>query len=163
MVATVEEIGTAIEIVSISWQRGTTGVGPDGLYTDFEIYLGYCPSDMLTTEFADNYLPGSRTLVHQDLTQTISAAEDEWFTITLDSPFWYSAEHNLIMELVWTSGTGNPSVYEFNTPFTPVSLKSADPYGGSGFLSSMRNQFMLEGTESLEAGTFGSIKVLLGS
>lgn len=152
-----------MEIQSISWQRGTTGIGPEGSFTDFQIYMGYCSSDMLTTEFNDNYIPLSRTLVHHDVLQTISAMEDEWFTITLDSPFWYNAEENLIVEVTWTSGTGNPSTYEFSTPMMPVSLKTADPTGSTGFLSSMRCQFMLDGTQSLETGTFGSIKVLLGS
>ncbi|MCP4646684.1 MAG: hypothetical protein GY852_02970 [bacterium] len=163
MVATTEEIGNAILIESISWQRGTTGISSTGSYNDFNIYLGYTSLEMLSTEFADNFIPQSRTLVHHNDPQPISAEPDEWFTIELDSPFWYNGQDNLILEITWSTGTGNPSTYEFNTPMTPVCLKSADPQGESGFLSSMRCQFMLNGTQELENGTFASVKVLLGS
>ena len=162
MVATAEEIGDAILIESISWKRGTTGTTSDGSYNDFNIYLGYTDLDMLTTEFNENYTPLSRTLVHHRDPQTLSAEPEEWFTIELDSPFWYNGVDNMIMEITWNTSSGNPSSYEFNTPMTPVSVKSADPVGNSGFLSSMRCQFMLDGTQSLENGTWASVKVLVG-
>ena len=162
MVATTEEIGTSIEIESISWQRGTTGNTSTSDYSNFRIYLGYCPLDFLGTTFMDNYITNTRTLVHQSDTESISVEEGEWFTIELDSPFWYNGVDNLIMEVVWDSGTGDPSIYGFNTPMTPTSLKSASSTGEIGFLSSIRCQFMLLGTEQLENGTFAGIKVLLG-
>lgn len=152
-----------MEIQSISWQRGTTGYASTADFGNFRIYLGYCPDDMLTTSFTDNYIPLSRTLVHQEDIQTISAEEDQWFTITLDSPFWYNGVDNLLMEVVWDSGTSNPSVYEFDTPMTPVCLKSASSSGETGFLSSSRCQFMIEGTLEMETGTFAGIKVILGN
>ncbi len=162
MVATADEIGDAIEIGSVSWRRGTTGPVSSATYTNFRIYMGYAPSHMLGTSFAENFVPLSRTLVYSG-NPTVTAEEDDWFSIPLDSPFWYNGSDIFIMEIIWDSGTGNPSCYEFNTPMTPSSLKSPDPNGDMGFLSSMRCQFMLDGTQELESGTFASIKVLLGN
>lgn len=162
MVATADEIGDAMEVESVSWHRGTTGFVSTATYYNLRIYMGYSPLNVLGTTFAENYVPLSRTLVYSG-DATISAEEDEWFTIPLDSPFWYNGSDFFIMEVIWDSGTGNPSCYEFNTPMTPSSLKSPDPNGETGFLSSMRCQFMLDGSQALENGTFASIKVLLGS
>ncbi len=163
MVARADEIGSAMEIESLSWQRGTTGNTSSSDYGNFRIYLGYCSEEVLGTTFMDNYVANSRTLVHQSDTESISVEEGEWFTIELDSHFWFNGVDNLIMEVVWDSGTGDPSIYGFNTPMAPVSLKSPSSTGETGFLSSFRCQFMLNGTMMLEAGTFGSIKVILGN
>lgn len=162
MVATAEEIGSAMEIQSISWQRGTSGFSSSGTYNDLRIYLGYSSEDMLSTSFSNNYTPLSRTMVYQNDAGTISAEENEWFELVLDTPFWYNGVDNLILEISWESGTGNPSVYHFDTPMTPVSLKSADPSGDQGFLSSTRSMFMLSGSQDLSPSTFGSVKVILG-
>lgn len=162
MVARAREIGSAIEIESISWQRGVSGNTSSSDYENFRIYMGYCPKEYLGTDFINNYTPGSRTLVLQANTLSIAAEPDEWFTVDLDSSFWYNGEDNLILEVVWDSGTGDPSIRQFNTPQTPASLKSADSSGEKGFLSSLRCQFMLNGTMKLDSGTFASIKVILG-
>lgn len=151
-----------MEVQSISWQRGTTGPASSADFTNFRIYLGYCAEDMLSTTFEDNYIPLSRTLVRHADSQNVTAEEGDWFTIPLDSPFWYNGVDNLVMEVIWDSGTGNPSVYEFNTPMTPVSLKSASSSGETGFLSSNRCQFMLEGVQELSPNTFAGVKIVLG-
>jgi len=150
-----------MEIVSLSWHRGTGGT-PTASFTDFNIYLGYCPDDILGTEFDANYIEGSRTLVHHSDNITVAEGTDEWFTIDLDSPYWYDGSGNLIMEITWGSGSGSVRNYQFDTPMTPVLLKSPVPDGEVGFLSSIRCQFMLEGIQQLETGTFAGIKVLLG-
>jgi len=162
VIATSEEIGDAIEVTSLSWHRGTGGT-PTSSFTDFNIYLGYCPNETLGTNFADNYSPGSRTLVHHSDNITVAEGTEEWFSIDLDTPFWYNGAENLILEVTWASGAGSVNNYLFTTPMTPVNLKSAIPDGETGFLSSIRCQFMLLGMQQLENGTFASVKVILGN
>ena len=162
MVATADEIGDAIEVTSLGWHRGTGGT-PTASFNNFNIYMGYCSDGMLGTNFMANYIENTRTLVHHSGSITVAEGTDEWFTIELDSPFWYNGEQNLILEVVWDGGSGSVHNYFFNTEETPVRLKSAEPDAETGFLSSMRCQFMLIGSQQLESGTFASVKVLLGS
>ncbi len=161
MIATEAEIGDAIEITSLGWHRGTGGT-PTASFNNFNIYLGYCPAEILGPIFADNYVPNTITLVHHSDSIVVAEGTDDWFYIDLDTPFWYSGEGTLLMEIVWDSGSGSVQNYHFNTPMMPMRLKSASPTGETGFLSSMRCEFMLEGTQALENGTFASIKVRLG-
>lgn len=162
MIANADEIGDAIEITSIGWHRGTGGT-PTASFNNFNIYLGYCPEDMLGTNFMDNYTEGSRTLVKHSGSIIVAEGTDDWFTIDLDTPFWYNGEGSLILEVVWSSGSGSVHNYFFDAPGSPMRLKSAEPEAATGFLSSMRCQFMLNGSQALENGTFASVKVLLGS
>lgn len=93
---------------------------------------------------------------------TVAEGTDEWFVIDLDTPFAYNGQDNLILEVVWESGSGSVHNFFFDTPGTPMRLKSAEPEAATGFLSSSRCQFMLLSTQQLETSTFGSIKVILG-
>ena len=157
-----EEIGTALEIETIYWHHTATGDTTATFY-DFNLYLAYCPDDVLSTTFADNYVPGTKTLViHRD-ELVMQVYGGDWFSLELDSPFWYDGVRNLILEVTWSGGSGSIHNYLFNTPYTPCRLKAPTPDGPTGFLSSMRCQFMLEGTLMLQPATFGSIKVMLGT
>lgn len=162
MIAKADEIGDAIEVTSIGWHRASGGT-PTAAFNKFRIYMGYCPNDVLGTNFLDNYIEGTRTEVHYSNSITVAEGTEEWFYIDLDTPFWYDGTQNLILEVVWDSGSGSVHNYFFNTEGMPMRLKSAEPDAETGFLSSLRCQFMLLGTEQLENGTFASIKVLLGS
>ncbi len=162
MVATADEIGDAIEISSLGWHRGSGGTDTAS-FNNFRIYLGYCPEEFLGTNFMDNYVEGTRTLVHKSTSITVAQGTEDWFYIDLDDPFWYNGEGSLILEVVWDNGSGSVHNYFFDTAGTPMRLKSAEPTAETGFLSSMRCQFMLVGTQQLETGTFASVKVLLGS
>lgn len=162
MVATAEEIGTAVEITSIGWHRGTGGT-PTASFGNLNIYLGYCPNETLGTSFLENYVQNSRTLVHHSDDITVAEGTDDWFYIDLDTPFWYNGTGNLIMEITWDNGSGSVQNYHFDTPMTPTRLKSADPLGETGFLSSVRCQFMLEGSQELSPGSFGRVKIIMGN
>lgn len=161
MIAKADEIGDAIEISSIGWHRGTGGT-PTASFNNFNIYLGYCPEDMLGTNFMDNYTEGSRVLVKHSASIIVAEGTDDWFTIDLDDPFWYNGEGNLILEVEWDSGSGSVHNYFFETTGYPMRLKAAESGAETGFLSSSRCQFMLIGTAALESDTFGAIKVILG-
>lgn len=161
MVARDEEIGTAMIIESMLWHRAETG---DSIATfqDFDIFLGYCPGDYLGYFFDDNFEPGSRTLVFHSDELVVEAGPETWFEIVLEQPFWYDGQRNLLFELSWSDAEGSIHTYLFNTPMNPVSLKAPTKGGETGFLSSMRCQFMLQGQLGLVQDTFGGIKVLLG-
>jgi len=162
LIAKADEIGDAIEVSSIGWHRATGGTAT-ATFNKFRIFVGYCPNDMLGTNFMDNYIEDTRTEVHFSSSITVAEGGEEWFYIDLDTPFWYDGTQNLILEVVWESGSGSVHNYFFDTAGTPMRLKSAEPDSETGFLSSLRCQFMLVGTEQLENGTFASVKVLLGS
>ena len=161
MIAQADEIGDAIEISSIGWHRGPGGTATAS-FNNFNIYLGYCPEDMLGTNFMDNYIEGSRVLVKHSGNITVAQGTDEWFTIDLDTPFFYNGEGNLILEVEWDSGSGSVHNYFFDTAGYPMRLKATESGAKTGDLSSLRCQFMLIGTSALESSTFGAIKVILG-
>ena len=161
MIAKADEIGDAIEISSIGWHRGPGGTATAS-FNNFNIYMGYCSEDMLGTNFIDNYIEGSRVLVKHSANITVAEGTDEWFTIDLDTPFFYNGTGNLILEVVWESGSGSVHNYFFDAAGYPMRLKSAEPDAETGFLSSLRCQFMLIGTSALETDTFGAIKIILG-
>ncbi len=162
MVAKADEIGSPIEVSSISWHRAAGGT-PTASFNNFNIYMGYCPQEMLGTSFMDNYIQDSRTLVHHSGSITVAEGTDEWFTIELDTPFSYDGEGSLILEVAWSSGSGSVHNYFFDAPGSPMRLKSAEPEAATGILSSSRCQFMLNGTQALENGTWASVKILLGA
>ncbi|MCP4646685.1 MAG: hypothetical protein GY852_02975 [bacterium] len=118
---------------------------------------------MLGTNFQNNYIDGTRTLVKHSNNITVAEGGDEWFMIDLDTPFFYDGEGSLVLEVAWNSGSGSVHNYFFDTPGSPMRLKSAEPYAETGFLSSLRCQFMLEGTQQLDGETFAAVKLILGS
>jgi hypothetical protein len=151
-------------IESISWLRTNPESGDStAAFPEFELYMGLCSGDYLGTEFLDNYIPGTRTLVYSSNPLQVSADPGEWYTIELQTPFWYNGQDNLLLELCWINGTGSFHTYAWNSPGVPRSLKSPTPDGPTGFLSSMMSQLMLDGTTGLSPATFAQVKVRLGS
>jgi hypothetical protein len=161
LIALEGEIGSAMNVETLGWQRTTTGDSA-AVFTGVEIWMGLCDQDQLGWSFQDNYIPGTRTLVFEDPDFTASGDEMDWFTIDLENPFWYEGDHNLLVEIVWTSGTGSFHTWKWNDPGVPRALKSPEAEGDTGFLSSEMSQLLIEGTTGLEEGTFGRIKILLG-
>lgn len=150
-------------IESVSWQRSSTGSGDStASFPQFELYMGLSAQDWLGTEFDENYIPGTRILVFDSDPLTVSADPGGWFTLELETPFWYNGNDNLLLELDWLDATGSFHTYLWNSPGVPRSLKAPTPDGPTGFLSSMMSELMLDGTTLLDSGTFAEIKVLLG-
>ena len=150
-------------IESVSWQRVAAGTGDStATFPDFHLYMGLCGQDCLGTEFDQNYLPGSRTLVFEGDPLLVSGSPGEWYTINLQTPFWYDGQHSLLVELSWDGATGSFHTYLWNSPGVPRSLKAPTPDGPTGFLSSQMSELMLDGTTGLTSETFGYIKILLG-
>lgn len=151
-------------IESISWQRVEPASGDSAAaFPGFELHMGLCPDDYLGTDFLDNYIPGTRTLVYSSDVLEVTGSPGSWYAIDLQTPFWYDGQENLLIELCWTGATGSFHTFAWNSPGVPRSLKAPTPDGATGFLSSMMSEIMLEGTAGLTPSTFARVKILAGS
>ncbi|MBN1435236.1 hypothetical protein JW921_10785 [Candidatus Fermentibacterales bacterium] len=150
-----EEIGQPITIEELGWKRTPGGAG-SASFTNFAIYMGYCETDELGETYLENYVPGTRTLVLDRPTYTISGDVDEWITETLDVPFWYDGSDNLIIEYEWGTGTGSVYIYAWDTG-TFRALTGG--YGSStGSLLTVAHYQQLIGQLGLDPSTLAGMK-----
>ncbi len=75
VIALADEMTGPMTIGEISWQRGGDAGSAQGTYNSFKLYMGVSGSSELTDTFADNYLPGTRTLVYSTSSQIMSASQ----------------------------------------------------------------------------------------
>ena len=155
------EIGTAMEIGSISWHREASNTFTDADCEQFTLHLGYAVADTLSTDsFDGNYIPGSKTLVFSTPLLTLDM-DDEWSQIVLDEPFFYNGEGNLIIDIQWDNGTEDNTYYNWN--WIAGENRCISIHGSSGILSdNLVPHMIFSGSLALENSTFGSIKVELG-
>ena len=140
---------------SISWKRTPFGDGSAN-FEDLSIYMGLCETDELGDDFMSNYMEGTGTLVFETDQLTVSAGPDEWAGIVLDAPYWYGGEHNLVIEVTWSDGSGSFYVYGWSTGGDRA-LEGG--YGaGSGLLSREVPHMLLTGALALHETTFGRVK-----
>lgn len=154
------EMTGPMTISSISWQRGGSSGSETGYYNNFQLYMGLASSDQLSESFEGNYIPGSRTLVYETPTQIMSAAPDQWMTISLDTPFWYNGTDNLIVELIWAGGSNMFFTYKWNTGSFRALENDSDIYSPTGTLSQNMSELMFDGPLALTPCSFGAIKAL---
>jgi len=154
------EMTGAMTIGSIAWQRGGSSGSDTGYYNNFKLYMGLASSDQLSDNFLDNYVPGTRALVYETPTQTMSAAPDQWMTIALDTPFWYNGTDNLIVELIWSGGSNMFFTYKWNTGASRALENDSDIHAPTGVLGQNLSEVMFDGPHSLTPYSFGAIKAL---
>lgn len=155
------DINSAVQIESISWKRSTIGVD-SGIFTNFKIYMGYSTLDQLGDTFSANYIQGTRTLVYSNPSyQVVAGGPNNWFTTTLDTPFWYSGNNNLIIEFEWSTGAG--SIYAWHWAAGPnraiFGAYGSDTSDGS---ENSIPHMMINGPVGLQSETLGSIKATFG-
>lgn len=150
------EIGNAITIQDLDWKRAPSGTST-ATFNNFKIYMGYSTLDVLGNTFLNNYISGSRTLVFSRSSYTVNADANQWFTTTLDTPFFYNGSNNLIIEFEWSSGT--ESVYIWHWPTGSIRGISG-PYGSPDADESEPNipHLRLSGTLDMGSATFAEIK-----
>lgn len=154
-----EEIGTAIEIHSISLMRTIQGETEAFLDT-LVIHMGYSDLDQLGTVFDDNYRSGTMTEVFREENFIVHAPDpNSWFAIDLEEPFFYDGSGNLIIEYSWPAGHG--AVYNYHWDVPARSL-TAGWGSSSGFNSDDCPHLLLTGTLKLEQFTFGAVKAVFG-
>ncbi len=158
MVVLDSEIGNAMTISALKWKR-VTGFGENNTnLQDFKIYMGYSSLDVLGTNFNNNFIPGTRTLVYsRDPLVITGVAPETWFTSTLDTPFFYNGTNNLLVEIEWSTGSNSIYIYHWDAVLgrSVVSQTYGTP---TGDLDVIVPHLILSGTLDLESSTFGSIK-----
>ena len=157
VVVLASEIGDAIEIESLSWIRGLGGE-PQGTFDDFALYMGLCSSNELGLAYDDNYIPGTRILVMSSSSLTTPTVNpNEWFDTTLDTPFWYNGEDNLIIEIEWSNGLGSLYTWHWDGGGLRCVVGSYGEPNGS-YSTNLVPNIRLNGILSLSGTTFGRIK-----
>lgn len=148
-----------MEIESIALKRFPSSQ-PQATFQQLTISMGLCETDTLSAVYEDNYIPGTKTIVLDATGYTVEApAGDEWFYVTLDQPYWYNGEDNLILEFEWPGGSGSLYVYHW---FTGQNRAVNGGYGSSsGYLEGNIPNMLLSGSLSFEQTTFGRIKTIL--
>ncbi len=160
VIALAEEMTGPMTIGEISWQRGGDAGSAQGTYNSFKLYMGVSGSSELTDTFADNYLPGTRTLVYSTSSQIMSAQPDGWMTISLETPFEYNGTDNLIVELEWSGGANMFYTYMWETGTTRGLMNKLSLGSPIGTLYTTMSQLMFSSVSSLEQHTFAGIKSL---
>jgi hypothetical protein len=159
-----EEIGSDFNIESLAWQAHPSGDN-SAEFESLMIYMGLCAADQLGSNFEDNYIPGTKTLVYSTSTQVVSGNPDEWASISLDTDYAYdSAAGNLIIEVTWMSCLDLKSFYvrgwDTGTIRAVGYTQAGAPSYPTGSLSSAIPRLKFTGTAqgALEVLTFGAVK-----
>jgi hypothetical protein len=151
-----------MEITEIAWHRATQG-SPVGYYNGFNLYFAVASGSELTSTYADNYVPGTRTLVYSTPQQVMSAGPDEWMTITLDTPYDYDGLGNLIVEFEWVGGSNMFYTYMWETGSNRGLMNKSSVGSPTGTLYTRMSQLRFDGPTALDHSTFGSIKAFWGN
>ncbi|MCK5115786.1 MAG: hypothetical protein KAR44_04250 [Candidatus Aegiribacteria sp.] len=154
------ELGQAILIESLSFMV-------EDYYSSWKdsvsIYLALTDLNELSDTFELNYSIGTRQLVLEVDTLFYGTVPEEWFTIELQTPFWYPGERNLLLELVSPGADGGyTDIYNWNSN-SARALISNDCSQSTGSLDSWVPYMILTGSLGLDQRTFASIKVIAGS
>jgi len=154
------ELGQAILIESISFMV-------EDYYSSWKdsvsIYMALTELDELTDTFESNYTMGTRQLVLEVDTLYYGTIPEEWFTIELQTPFWYPGESNLLLELVSPGIDGGyTDIYNWNS-YSSRALVAYSISQTTGSLDSWVPYMILSGSLGLDQRTFASIKVIAGS
>lgn len=129
---------------------------------DVTFYLALSDLDELSTTFSENYIQGTKIeVVHLDALD-LSGEQGDWILVEFETPFWYSCENNLLLEISTPEYDGCYAHFYDWDPESDRSLYSYDITAPQGTLLSEVPYMIIEGTLSLEQSTVGRIKVLLG-
>jgi hypothetical protein len=159
-----EEMQGAMEISSISCKRFSPGDTVEGTFYDFEVYLAQTELESLGSEFDENWVAGTRELVFQRDSLTLTNSPDQWVEFDLDAPYWYDGTQNLVFEFLWSSAeTEDACMYSWHWDAGSIRSVNGGYADSTGTLSSLVLMLEIEGELALDGATFGGIKVLLGS
>ena len=137
----------------------TPGNPAQATFYDFEIYMGLCEHDMLSSSFEGNYIPGTKVLAFSSDTLTISLNPGEWYDFDLEIPYWYDGQDNLILDFMWSGGyTSDECLYTWHWDTGTIRSISGSYSGSTGTMSSMMVMVNFIGELALEQATFAGIK-----
>jgi len=154
------EMGGAMEISSLAWQRALSG-SDQGHYFNVDIYMGLCAGDQLGGTFEDNWVPGTKTLVFSADALDLTAGPNEWVSVALDTPYWFNGQQNLLIDLQWASANPSYSFYTWHWDTGVVrSVKATSLGSPSGILSTQMSEMTISGVLVLDQATFGAVKAV---
>jgi len=159
------EMAGAFDIGTVYLKRHSSGgtFAPTS-YDDFQIWAGLTDADVLSANFDENFLPGTRTLLFSRDSLHIEAEPDAWIPFQLDQSYWYGGSHNLLLEILWSGGQeiGSECIYTWQWNTGAMRCVSG-PYGSSsGSLTSIIPYLQLEGELGLDSSTFAEVKASFG-
>jgi len=127
--------------------------------------MAHVTIDELSETFADNVAPGALQEVVFIDSLRLYGEVGSTLTIQFDQPFYYNGTDNLLIDIHYPDGMVEASAYNWEAG-PARSVYCLFPPSGSanptGELSSKLPYMILECEFGLEAGTFGSIKIILG-
>ena len=148
---------------SLAWFcHSDEGVPPS--YDNLQVHMGLCASPTLGTDFAANYIPGTKVLVYQADSLILEVEPGEWVTLPLQVPFDYNGTANLLVEILHEPGSGYEGFYAWN--WDSGADRSVMAYSSNpdlpGSVQSSVPCMAFEPPASLQTLTFGAIKSILG-
>lgn len=154
------EINTPMLITSIALKRSPIGEGTAS-FQDLKVYMGTTDLNQLTLNYMNNYDSAGRTLVLSADPYPVTAVADQWFTVNLNTPYWYNGDDNLIIEFEWSDGEGSIYAWHWTAGSQRAVFGNYGASSGDDFETSIPH-LQLNGTLALEPETFASIKAGFG-
>ncbi len=160
-VAYADELADGFIVESFAFRN--YGFGSSLILYNLEVTMGFTDSLDLNPSFDANYLPGTERVVLQADSIFLSAGVGDWCVFELDTPFEYSSDHNLLLEIQFsgTSSEMHNYLWESGADRSVIALGAPAPSQGS--LHDWMIHLLLAGSElNLDCETFGRIKYILG-
>jgi hypothetical protein len=154
------EINTPMLISSIALKRSPIGES-SASFQNLKVYMGTTDLNQLTLNYMGNYDAAGRTLVLSANPYPVMAVSDQWFTVNLDTPYWFNGDDNLIIEFEWSDGEGSIYAWHWTAGTQRAVFGNYGDTTGSDFETSIPH-LQLNGTLALEPSTFASIKTGFG-
>lgn len=152
------EIADAMTIESLTF-NASPGTGEYSSFQQYYVYMGPTTRSSLGTSFDENYSgPRIKVFDHSNVTHYNT---DGVVTITLDTPYFYSGQNNLLIEINYFGGDIEPnsSVYSmYCSVDTDRVLRAYSFEATTGMTERALPHLVMTGTMDLDACTFGGIK-----
>lgn len=137
------DLGGSGAIRSIAFQHASTNA--ENTCPNVVIKLAHTTLANLTTTYANNINRGELETVFTSASLDLPAGEsDEWFNLSLDTPFYYNGHDNLIVDISTEACAGNTRLKAraASTPYTALIWNISNPAATTGTtwnaLASMR-------------------------
>jgi len=155
VVVEANEFSDAMVINAIEFFLAPGAVEDHVDFFEFYVYMGYCSSDELSTNYDDNYINGWKYLVFERTSPVTFHSSDP--IINFDTPFFYQpSQGNLVFEIAWPDGEK-----EFYT-YDSIEDGNTLVHGGYGLETgdqyTLRPHLLIHGDLALEQTTFAGIK-----
>ncbi len=87
--------------------QSASGTPVSGTYNDFSIRMAHSTNDSLGIVFEANHIGSWVEVLNESTFDISSVGAPEWIEFDLQNTFNYNGNDNLLIEIRWTSGSGN--------------------------------------------------------